>query len=519
MIRTLELENVRMFVGEGWKLALRPLTILCGTNGSGKSTLLRMPLLLRQSHGVGEQYEVPQGTLRFVGRQVDFDSYTALVSHHDVTRPMSIGLTIETRIPAALHREIGSTDQPNTDIVYTLRTLFRFGAAPQPTSDQSSESLATLQHADYEVLVDNKQLLCWQIVPSTLGCQTDTTHHLYDMLIPKQDVEFLDELLMNKACINVEEDGSVRLRAKLHGLLPEAIFARPDQDAESPWIAVGVSPSYIRDVLFDLRLAFSNVHYLGPMRSLVKRYYIAEMDTLPDSDTTGEFLPYVLKDNSLSQAVVYDVPPGAHEPQETTLLLALNRWLYYLRTGTTPDETVDNEIVVSTTRDVLVEWQVRTSGGFELHAMADSGFGYAQMLPILVRGLLVKSGGTLIVEEPELHLYPALQVRLAEFFVAMIRAGKQVIIETHSEYIVNMVRVLVAEDTTGTLATLCGLFFLDTQTDSESPTIQDLSPHHDGYISELPAHFLGDAVNLQERLRVAYQQTRTQNDSSHEPLE
>ncbi|MGI6310586.1 MAG: AAA family ATPase [Bacteroidales bacterium] len=75
------------------------------------------------------------------------------------------------------------------------------------------------------------------------------------------------------------------------------------------------------------------------------------------------------------------------------------------------------------------------------------GFGNQQLLP-LVLGLLNNLSGITIIEEPESHLHPYLQSKLADFFVDAIQFKKdlstQLIIETHSEYLIRKLQYLVA---------------------------------------------------------------------------
>lgn len=69
------------------------------------------------------------------------------------------------------------------------------------------------------------------------------------------------------------------------------------------------------------------------------------------------------------------------------------------------------------------------------------GFGYSYMLPLIVSGLLAKPGEILIVENPEAHLHPRAQSRIAEFYARLAASGVQVFIESHSEHILNGVRL------------------------------------------------------------------------------
>ena len=168
-------------------------------------------------------------------------------------------------------------------------------------------------------------------------------------------------------------------------------------------------------------------YYLGPLRAPVKRFYITNLDVGWRIDPTGEFLPYTMKGKGGTKTVLNRRGSRAAESGRGPLNQALTYWIYFLRTGQQLNEVFHpEEITVSTTKDVLVEIKIMSPLAGTPHPLADSGFGYSQVLPILVTTLLADIGETVIVEQPELHLNPALQVRLAEFFVAMARSGKQV---------------------------------------------------------------------------------------------
>ena len=140
----------------------------------------------------------------------------------------------------------------------------------------------------------------------------------------------------------------------------------------------------------------------------------------------------------------------------------MDHWLYFIRTGETKQmrEQQPHEIRVSSMKGVLVELEVPSPNDSTPHSLADSGFGYSQLLPILARGLMASRKHTVIVEQPELHLNPGVQIRLAEFFVSLVLAGKQVLLETHSEHMVNAVRVLVAEQDNSNLTGRCNIFYI-----------------------------------------------------------
>jgi predicted ATPase len=74
------------------------------------------------------------------------------------------------------------------------------------------------------------------------------------------------------------------------------------------------------------------------------------------------------------------------------------------------------------------------------------GFGISYCLPILLGGLMSKEGGILIVDSPEAHLHPKSQSQVAQFLAVVAKSGVQVLIETHSDHIINGVRLAVARD-------------------------------------------------------------------------
>ncbi len=69
------------------------------------------------------------------------------------------------------------------------------------------------------------------------------------------------------------------------------------------------------------------------------------------------------------------------------------------------------------------------------------GFGISYALPIIVAGVLVPQNGLLLIENPEAHLDPSAQSKMAQFLCCMADDGIQVILETHSDHILNGVRL------------------------------------------------------------------------------
>lgn len=74
---------------------------------------------------------------------------------------------------------------------------------------------------------------------------------------------------------------------------------------------------------------------------------------------------------------------------------------------------------------------------------ANTGFGISYALPVVVSGLLAAPGSMLIVENPEAHLHPGAQTAIGIFLASVAAGGVQVLVETHSENVLNGVRLAV----------------------------------------------------------------------------
>lgn len=114
-------------------------------------------------------------------------------------------------------------------------------------------------------------------------------------------------------------------------------------------------------------------------------------------------------------------------------------------------------------------------GGKEVDLSA-VGTGVSQLLPVLMAVLLTNPGEIVVIEQPELHLNPALEKALATFLLDSARCGRQIVVETHSEHLVNRLRRHIAEGTESEREAI-GILFAQ-QTDG-------ITHYHPAEISEI----------------------------------
>lgn len=112
------------------------------------------------------------------------------------------------------------------------------------------------------------------------------------------------------------------------------------------------------------------------------------------------------------------------------------------------------------------------------------GFGVTYTLPIIVAALTASQGGIILIENPEAHLHPSSQSEMGYFLAQMASAGLQVVVETHSDHILNGIRRAIGEAKTLSSDDAAILFFEDS-----SVPVNFLTFTSTGGISRWPTGF------------------------------
>jgi predicted ATPase len=126
------------------------------------------------------------------------------------------------------------------------------------------------------------------------------------------------------------------------------------------------------------------------------------------------------------------------------------------------------------------------------------GFGLTYTLPILVAVLSSKPGALILLENPEAHLHPKGQALMGELFARAAAAGIQMVVESHSDHVLNGIRVAVRQERVAPEKVTIHFFGRDENTGEHmliSPQIDQ-----DGRISEWPEHFFDEYEKSLEAL-------------------
>lgn len=90
-----------------------------------------------------------------------------------------------------------------------------------------------------------------------------------------------------------------------------------------------------------------------------------------------------------------------------------------------------------------VSLRLRADSRSDFHRPQNVGFGLTQLFPILVALVAARRGDVLLIENPEVHLHPRAQQNIGMVIARTVASGVQVIVETHSDHVLNGIRLAV----------------------------------------------------------------------------
>lgn len=249
------------------------------------------------------------------------------------------------------------------------------------------------------------------------------------------------------------------------------------------------SRSFSRSALRELEETLRDLRMVGPFRRQPERRYEYQGPVADRVDAAGEFVVNALIEDSLR---------GRKRGKRGKLIASVNKWL----------RAVANVRLLQfrqLSRSARIyEVRLKDVGSGRWANFADVGFGIGQALPVFVEGLRTPPGGTFMVQEPEIHLHPDAQLRMADFLIDLVRNERQVIAETHSEpFLLRIRRSIVAHHGNGQLRRLApndvSIVWVDRTADGTSQA-RILSVDDLGQIRDWPAGFMEETT--QEHLAI-----------------
>lgn len=240
------------------------------------------------------------------------------------------------------------------------------------------------------------------------------------------------------------------------------------------------------------RYLAAQVRYVGPLRHAPYRPFPSAPDPdLGEVGVEGEYVASVLQANRGIERH-YPVPGGATE--QLPLLEAVKRWLV--------DFGLAEDLRVREDTPLVLGIDVVPPGLERAVTLSAVGVGVSQVLPVIVQCLVAGPGALVVLEQPELHLHPAAQQRLGDFFLACTAWGQNLLVESHSEYLVLRLRRRVAEDQTDRLKDDLVLLFASRGHEGET-VYRPIELTNTGALVEWPDGFFDQGADEAHQLLIA----------------
>jgi len=435
MFRELRVGNFKGFSGSH-TIQLGRINLFYGANSAGKSALLESLLLMRQSIR-SRSVDQDQGMEPFLfnGVQVDLGSFQATINGHNVSKKLHLGGSYEHSLLMADGEKQVDVHHFDVEVAWDHETksqvlescTYRVDSAPENTisfkrvksgvgeaavrpevklgfsniakmvRDSTARRLQT--EVEVDLSVSEKVLLNapyenWSFLPGIAALEEKPQ-------IIKESIELES---MNNDSKNLERlESEIAVRENVIQYFFEEMMT-------TTWREMLVNR--FRET-FD---NFSRIRYLGPLRKSPTRIERLVEKSKIYVGRGGEGVALILH-------------------RDPSTVVTVNR---YMRDLSIPYEMHVRKLDpdgAGTIGEIIVLQLVDLRSNVIL-SLEDVGFGISQVLPLLVQ-LAISKKDVVLIEQPELHLHPAIQAHFGDLLIEGSKESKanQFIIETHSEHL------------------------------------------------------------------------------------
>ena len=394
------LKNYRCFRQEQ-SARLAPLTLLVGDNSTGKTSFLAM---IRALWDVAAGFRIPD----FKEEPYDLGSFDDIVHYRGPRTEREE--TFEARFHAATHRDDPEGIESND---YRFHVEFgKYWTAPVPTRIRRSYSVSEAWAE--EVLGEDNVYIAK--AGTNRGSWKTSPHH-----------ETLLGLDSSPPTLNLISQGALRV-------LVEALVTKGDNGhIESIDGSANISPNdidLIQEAIYAFqRSARKRPFASAPVRSKPRRTYDPSRTT-PDAE--GDYIPMYLADISFRKLEEWEYVKERLE--DFGRQSGLFNEIAIRRLGKTDGSPFQVQVR---------KFGKRLKGPWR--NLVDVGYGVSQALPVVTEMLRPDAPTLFLLQQPEVHLHPSAQAALGSQFCHAAATGKQLVVETHSDHLMDRVRMDVRD--------------------------------------------------------------------------
>ena len=403
MLRRIGLRNFKCF--DRLDLPCAPLNLLCGLNGMGKSSVIQALLVLRQSFASGE---LQAGHLVLGGELIDLGAGSDVLFEDADEEVIEVVLDDERQrkpgepgVCPVTGRATGGIFAPGADAA--ARSILNRLLSGETGEDKLSDGRFARDYPKMNLSAFRRALA---------RARADGVERV------RRSSEYFPDSL-----VDVSWTGAFRYSRTGDQLTAVGAGKR----TLSVWR--GAPP-------FGGDLHYVQAERVGPRKSYPLSEVLARRG---DLGARGEYAWNYLNDHA-HDSLQADDPRRADAPGRR-LVDVVDHWLQ----DVSPGAHLSLEAVLAADA-VIAGFTFDRPGDVETrrYRATNVGFGLSYVLPVVL-ALLAPPGALCLVENPEAHLHPRGQTKLAELAARAAKAGVQVFVETHSDHFVDGVRIAVRD--------------------------------------------------------------------------
>ena len=454
---------------EDIELELKPLTFLFGANGSGKSSILKAIRFLSANLDPASL----RRTIYQIDEHINLESFSEVVINNDATKNIIFEIECRDLSMEEVENEIGAVNMKEVSEEDAQGEIIEnnFSYFGDDEEDFTEDNVAAGKIMAKEILNDENDF--WDFIDRDRGVSGRSR----DGLPPARSFKFRIEFSNSNKKSNIEliriEDLELQVFFEFYPALINweksydyikviSVSSDPRIDkifndfynelSSIPFIDRDYE-GYLKDLKNYFFYTVRNTEYWEALeiegkRAIFERFhdfYRTIFEDIPD--LIGDYLSlyhiptvrlipqstYALYNQLFNEKEYYGIPVCLEGRGGYIDIKLLNKWLTKFE--------IARKLKIK--KDKYVGYILyRPLHSKHWYNLSEGSSGFLQLLPILFK-VLERDG--ILIEQPELHLHPRLQSKLAELFCYNL-SYKWNLIETHSEHLIRKIQILVSKD-------------------------------------------------------------------------